>query len=198
MDRIPSALERALERVEKLGKASAEDLQRSRSKEEGQKLAAQFLNGEANLRSELGKYDEGPMPERSGLVEGIEEVLIRNLALPTTDAAKDRNRLAMDGLKLTKKDPGAVENVFSRMRQIFNHYTGQGEMQRKEAYENLKRDMQMRLSQVARQQGMPPIDMQHMENHPQFQMEWRKAKAQLETQYDLYMKEYREQLASLS
>ena len=133
----------------------------------------------------------------SGLVEGFEEVLIRNLALPTTDAAKDRNRLAMDGLKLTKKDPGAVENIFSKMRQIFNHYTGQGEMQRKEAYENLKRDMQMRLSQVARQQGMPPIDMQHMENHPQFQMEWRKAKAQLETQYDLYMKEYKEQLTSL-
>ena len=39
--------------------------------------------------------------------------------------------------------------------------------------------------------------MQHMENHPQFQMEWRKAKAQLESQYDLYMKEYREQLSSL-
>ena len=195
MDRIPSALERALERVEKLGKASAEDLQRSRFREEGQKLAAQYLNGEANLRTELGSYDDGV--ERSGLVEGIEEVLIRNLELPTTDAAKDRNRLAMDGLKLTKKDPGAVENIFSKMRQIFNHYTGQGEMQRKEAYENLKRDMQMRLSQMARQQGMPPIDMQHMENHPQFQMEWRKTKAQLESQYDLYMKEYREQLSSL-
>lgn len=195
MDRIPSALERALERVEKLGKASAEDLQRSKFKEEGQKLAAQYLNGEANLRTALAGYDKGV--ERSGLVEGIEEVLIRNLELPTTDAAKDRNRLAMDGLKLTKKDPGAVENIFSKMRQIFNHYTGQGEMQRKEAYENLKRDMQMRLSQMARQQGMPPIDMQHMENHPQFQMEWRKAKAQLESQYDLYMKEYREQLTSL-
>ena len=195
MDRIPSALERALERVEKLGRASAEDLQRSKFKEEGQKLAAQYLNGEASLRTELAGYDEGA--ERSGLVEGIEEVLIRNLELPTTDAAKDRNRLAMDGLKLTKKDPGAVENIFSKMRQIFNHYTGQGEMQRKEAYENLKRDMQMRLSQMARQQGMPPIDMQHMENHPQFQMEWRKAKAQLESQYDLYMKEYREQLTSL-
>lgn len=195
MDRIPSALERALERVEKLGKASAEDLQRSKLREEGQRLAAQYLNGEANLRGELSKHEDGP--ERSGLVEGIEEVLIRNLALPTTDAAKDRNRLAMDGLKLTKKDAGAVENVFSKMRQIFNHYTGQGEMQRKEAYENLKRDMQMRLSQVARQQGMPPIDMQHMENHPQFQMEWRKAKAQLEAQYDLYMKEYKENLTGL-
>lgn len=195
MDRIPSALERALERVEKLGKASAEDLQRFKFKEEGQKLAAQYLNGEANLRSELGNYDEGS--ERSGLVEGIEEVLVRNLALPSNDNVKDRNRLAMDGLKLTKKDPGAVENVFSRMRQIFNHYTGQGEMQRKEAYENLKRDMHMRLSQAARQQGMPPLDMQHMENHPQFQMEWRKAKAQLESQYDLHMKECKENLISL-
>ena len=141
MDRIPSALERALERVEKLGRASAEDLERSRLKEEGQKLAALYLNGEANLRSELNNYEDGP--ERAGLAEGIEEVLIRNLALPTTDLAKDRNRLAMDGLKLTKKDPGAVENIFSKMRQVFNHYTGQGEMQRKEALENLKRDMQM-------------------------------------------------------
>ena len=35
MDRIPSALERALERVEKLGRASAEDLERSRLVEEG-------------------------------------------------------------------------------------------------------------------------------------------------------------------
>ncbi len=196
MDRIPSALERALERVEKLGKASQEDLQRSRFVEEGQKLAAQYLNGEANLRAELNKYEDGP--ERAGLTEGLEEILIRNLALPTSESAKDRNRLAMDGLKLTKKDPGAVENVFSRMRQVFNHYTGQGEMQRKEAYENLKRDLQMRLSQTARQQGMPPIDLQHIESHPQFQMEWRKTRAQLESQYDLYMKEYKEQLSSLA
>ena len=107
MDRIPSALERALERVEKLGRASAEDLERTRLKEEGQKLAALYLNGEANLRSELNKYEDGP--ERAGMAEGIEEVLIRNLALPITDASKDRNRLAMDGLKMTKKDPGAVE-----------------------------------------------------------------------------------------
>ena len=196
MDRIPSALERALERVEKLGRASAEDLERSRLKEEGQKLAALYLNGEANLRSELNKYEDGP--ERAGMAEGIEEVLIRNLALPTTDASKERNRLAMDGLKLTKKDPGAVENIFSKMRQIFNHYTGQGEMQRKEAHDKLKRDMQMRLSQVARQQGMPPIDLQNIERHPQFQMEWRKARVQMEAQYDLYMKEYKEQLSTLA
>ena len=195
MDRMPSALERALERVEKLGKASPEDLKRSQFMEVGQMLAAQYLNGEMNLRTELNNYEDED--EKRWLIEGLQEILIRNLDLPTNDNVKRRNKLAMDGIKIAKKDPGAVENVFSKMRQIFNHYSGQGEMQRKEALENLKRDIQARLSQVARQQGMPPIDMQHVENHPQFQMEWRKVLGQLETQYQIYMKEYKEELAAL-
>jgi len=196
MDRIPSALERALERVEKLGKASPEDLKRSRVLEEGQKLAAQYLFGDLNLRSELKKFEE--TDERKWLTEGLDEILIRNIDLPTNDNVKQRNKLAMEGLKISKKDPGAVENIFSKMRQIFNHYTGQGEVQKKEAYENLKRDMQTRLSQMARQQGMPPIDLKHVENHPQFQMEWRKVQGQLEFQYHTYLKEYKEQLSALS
>ena len=196
MDRIPSALERALERVEKLGKASPEDLKRSNVIEEGQKLAAQYLFGDLNLRSELKKYEE--IEERKWLIEGLDGILIRNIDLPSNDNVKQRNKLAMEGLKISKKDPGAVENIFSKMRQIFNHYTGQGEVQKKEAYENLKRDMQTRLSQMARQQGMPSIDLRHVENHPQFQGEWRKVQGQLEFQYHTYLKEYKEQLSALS
>ncbi len=194
MDRIPTALERALERVEKLGKASPEELKQSKYAEEGQKLAARYLKGKLNLRTELNNYDD---EIKAWLIQGIQEILIRNIELPSDDASKQQNRLAMEGLKVIKKDPGAVENVFSKIRQIFNHYTGQGELQRKEAFENLKRETQVKLSQAMQQQGMPPVPIQHVEAHPQFQMEWHKVQAQLDSQYDLHMKEYKEQLTAI-
>lgn len=194
MDRIPTALERALERVEKLGKASPEELKQSKYAEEGQRLAARYLKGELNLRTELNDYDD---EIKGWLIQGIQEILIRNIALPSGDASKQQNRLAMEGLKVIKRDSGAVENVFSKMRQIFSHYTGQGELQRNEAFENLKRDIQVKLSQATQQQGMPPVPIQHVEAHPQFQMEWHKVQAQLDSQYDLHMKEYKEQLVDI-
>ena len=196
MDKIPTALERALERVEKLGKASPEELKQSKYAEEGQRLAARYLKGELNLRMELNKYDD---EIKGWLIQGIQEILIRNIELPSSEDSKQQNRLAMEGLKVIKRDPGAVENVFSKMRQIFNHYTGQGELQRKEAFENLKREVQIKLTQAMQQQGhgMPPVPIQHVEAHPQFQMEWHKVQAQLDSQYDLHMKEYKEQLTAI-
>jgi len=183
-----------MERVEKLGKASPEELKRARYIEEGHKLAAQYLKGDMNLRSEINKFEEGIRP---WLIEGIQEILIRNIDLPSNDNAKRQNKIAMDGIKVIKKDSGAVENVYSKIRQIFNHYTGQGEMQRKEAFENLKREVQMKLSQATRQQGVPPIDIRHIESHPQFQLEWRKVLGQLDSQYFLFLKEFKQELTAV-
>ncbi len=194
MDRIPSALERALERVEKLGKASPEELRRTRYLEEGQKLAAQYLKGKTSLLVELNKYDE---ETRRWVAEGAQEILIRNIALPTNDAATQGNKSAMEGIKLVKQDKARVENVFSKIRQIFNHYTGQGEMQRREARENLKREVQARLRQAMQQQAGMPMDVRDVDAHPQFQAEWRHVLGQLDSQYLVMLKEYKEELAAI-
>ena len=191
MDGIPSALERALERVEKLGKASPEELQRANHIEVGQKLAARFLKGETSLLVELNKYDE---EAREWVGKGAVEILSRNIALPSNDLAKRQNKAAMEGIKLIKQDKGMVENVFSKIRQIFSHYTEQGEIQRKETYENLKRETQARMRQAMQQQTGMPVDIQSVENHPQFQTEWRRTLRQMDEQYLLHLKEYQEEL----
>ncbi|MFQ5872645.1 MAG: hypothetical protein ACE5JL_02440 [Dehalococcoidia bacterium] len=194
MDEIPSALERALERVEKLGKASPEELQRTRYIEEGQKLAARYLKEELSLLVELNKYDE---QTRAWVSEGAQEILIRNIDLPSSDTAQRQNRSAMEGIKLVKQDKARIENVFSKIRQIFDHYTGQGEAQRREAYENLKREVEAKLRQAIQQQGGVPADMGPIETNPQFQIEWRRVQGQLDSQYLILLKEYKEELASM-
>ncbi len=194
MDEIPSALERALERVEKLGKASPEELQRIRYIEEGQKLAARYLKGELSLLVELKKYDE---QTRAWVSEGAQETLIRNIALPSDDIAQRQNRSAMEGIKLVKQDKARIENVFSKIRQIFDHYAGQGETQRREAHENLKREVEARLRQAMQQQDGVPADIGHSETNPQFQIEWRRVQGQLDSQYLVLLKEYKEELTSI-
>ena len=194
MDRIPSALERALERVERLGKASPEELRRAKHIEEGQKLAARYLKEELSLLVELNKHDE----ETKGWVaEGAQEILIRNIVLPSDDRLIRQNKSAMDGIKLTKQDKARVENVFSKMRQIFSHYSEQGELQRKEVYEHLKREVQTKLRQTVQQQTGMALDVGNVENHPQFQMEWRKALGQLDSQYLIHLREYKEELTAI-
>ena len=94
---------------------------------------------------------------RKYVVQGISAILIRNIDLPKNDAIKKNNRKAMDGIKLIKKDKTAVENVFSKIRYIFNHYAEQGEAQKKEAYEQVKEQFTMKLQQALQQQmGLTP------------------------------------------
>ena len=194
MDEIPSALDRALERVEKLGKASPEELRKTKYVEEGQKLAAQYLKGETSLLLELNKHDE---ETRGWLSEGAQEILIRNILLPSDDTAKREAKSAMEGLKLIKQDKARSENVFSKIRQLFNHYTSQGEMQKKEAYENLKIQLQANMRQAMQQQTGMSMDVPNVEQHPQFQVEWRRIQGQLDSQYLTHLKEYQEELAAI-
>lgn len=196
MDRIPSALDRALERVEKLGKASSEELQRANRMEEGQRLAAKYIKGEVSLLMELNKIEDEQIRQWVG--EGAQEVLIRNIDLPSSDNAKKLNKAAMEGIKLVKKDKARVENVFSKFRQVFEHYSGMGENQRREAYENLKADVGAKLRQAMQQQmGEMEVGLGNIETNPQFQMEWRRVQGQLDSQYLVLLKEYKKELATI-
>jgi predicted secreted hydrolase len=104
----------------------------------------------------------------------------------------------MDGFKLLKNDKASVENVYSRIRQIFNHYTEQGEQQRNQAYEQLKTQFATRMQQAAQQQFGTAVRMRNdFERHPQFQEEWRKALTQLDSPYLQNLAEYRSELQSI-
>jgi hypothetical protein len=195
MGGIKSAIEIAMEKTEKLDKATEEERLRWKYVPEGEKLAAQYLKEDCNLVGEMSKY-EGNIAKY--VREGASDILIRNISLPKNDAVKNNNRRAMDGLKNLKSDKVGVENVFSQIRHIFNHFVGQGEQQRKQAYESLKTKYEYNIRQAIQQEmgSMTGINID-VESHPQFQEEWLKTQAQLDAQYIKHLDEYKQELKSI-
>jgi hypothetical protein len=193
-DEMKSAYDRAMERIKSLEEPSKEEVLTWKYVPEGQKLAVRFLKEEFNLATEMGKFKD---EERRYVAKGAEEVLLRNIGLPVHDIAKKNNKRAMEAVKSIKKDKTAVENVFTKMRRVFDHYTGEGEQQRKQAYEMLKQDFQAKLQQAMRQQGMPANTKINIESQPQFQEEWHLTLSQMDAQYNQLLDEYKQEIASL-
>jgi len=195
MGDIKSALDVAMEKIEKLDKATDEERLKWKYVPEGEKLAVRYLKQGCNLVVEMGRYEENV---RKYIIEGAADILTRNINLPKDDLARKNNRKAMDGLKNLKSDKVGVENVFSKMRYIFSHYVEQGEQQRKQAYERLKTEVEARVREALQQQLVSfagaSIDV---ERQPQFQEEWRKIQIQLDTQYLKHLDEYKQELSTI-
>ncbi len=188
MGEIKSALEIAMEKVNQMDEATEEEKLQWKYVPEGEKLAGRYLKEKVNLIAELNNYEE---EVKKYIIYGAAGILARNISLPINDYVKQNNKKVMDGLKLIKTDKVAIENVFSKIRYIFNHYAEQGEQQKKQAYESLKADLGEKIQQALQQQMSPMMGARiDVEKHPQFQQEWRKIQQQIDSQYLSHLNEY--------
>jgi hypothetical protein len=195
MGEIKSAFEKAMEKVERIEKASEPELLRWKYVPEGQKLAVRYLRDECNLAVEVGKYED---KTKHFIVEGAEEILLRNINLPANDFARKNNKKAMEAIKALKRDKTGVENVYSKIRRIFTHYEQEGDQQRRHAYEMLKQDFQVKVQQAIQKQGGLPVGAKiNIESQPQFQQEWRMVLTQLDSQYQKLLEEYKQEIMSI-
>jgi hypothetical protein len=105
----------------------------------------------------------------------------------------------MEGLKTVKKDRVGLENIYSKIRHIFEHYQNMGEQQKKQAYLALKTEFEAQVRQALKQQlgavGGIKIDV---EKQPQFQAEWRRRLTQLNSEYLKLLDELRQELKAIS
>jgi hypothetical protein len=195
MGEIKSAFEKAMEKAANIGEASEEELMKWKYTPEGQRLAVEYLKEECNLTAELGKYKE---EEKRFVAQGAEEVLLRSVGLPKNEFVKKNNRRAMEAIKALKREKASVENVYSKMRRIFSHYEQEGEQQRRQTYEMLKQDFQLKIQQAIQQQtGVPAGVKIDVERQPQFQEEWRRILAQLDSQYQKLLEEYKQEILDI-
>jgi len=196
MGDIKSAREIAMEKINRIGEPTEEERLEWKYIPEGEKLAARYLKQEAQLQPELAKYDKKSAPY---VIRGVTSVLIKNIILPGNEIAQKTNKLAMDGIKVVKTDKSRTEAILNQMRQIFAHYSGQGEQQRKQAYASLKQDFQAKVEEALRHQmGAQAAGMRiDIEKQPQFLEEWRKIKVQLDSQYIQILEELKQQLTDL-
>ncbi len=196
MDEIKSAAEIAVEKMEKLGRATDEERLEWKYVPEGKKLAGKHIKQGINLVAELSQYEDNI---KRYIIQGVAEVLISNINLPDNDSAK-RNRRAMEGLKVVKSDKVGVENVYSKIRRIFDHYVGEGAQQREQAYQSLKAEFEAKMKQALQQQQLGTFAGMKLdvERQPQFQEEWRGAQVQLDSQYLKLLDEYKQELSAIS
>jgi hypothetical protein len=195
MGDIKSAIEIAMEKAEKIGKATDEERLKWEYVPEGERLAARYLKQDCNLVAELSQHEA---KIKKYVIQGVADILIRNINLPKNNLVKKTNKKAMDGLKIVKGDKASVENVYSKIRRIFEHYVGQGEQQKKQAYESLKTEFEARIKQAVQQQLGSFMGIRiDVERQPQFQEEWHKLLIQLDSQYVMLLDEYKQELSAI-
>ena len=195
MGDIKTAAEIAREKLEKIGEPTEQERLKWKFGPEGEKMAALYLKEDANLVSELKKYDDRARPF---VVASISDILLRNIGLPRTETARRANKKAMDGLRAVKNDKVAVENVFSRMRHVLDHYTQEGAKQKKQAYDSLKAEFDEKIQQAVRQKtGVSARVNIDVEKQPQFIEEWQRLQSQMEAQYLNLLDDYKRELAAI-
>lgn len=191
-DEIKSALEKALERAERLGKASPEELERMEYVPRGNALAARFLRQDVtDLKAEIARQEASI---QSYVRQGTLETLVRNLTLPRTLPDREGNSKASEGLRaLLGERPGAVQ-VLEQVQHILAYY--EGALQ--QAYPQFKQEFEAHLNSageetLARLQAQMGgrIDVERL---PQFQDEWRRYRSGLDAQYEKALEEQRQQL----
>lgn len=193
---IKSAREIAMEKVEKLGSVTDEERLKWKYFPEGEKLAAKYFKDDCNLLVELNKYEQNA---RVHVVDGARDILTRNLELPKNESSQRNNKEAMDGLRVLIQDKVSAENVFSKLRRVFEHYLSQGMQQKQQAYQQLKTEFTAKVQQAMQKQyGTAAGFKIDVEKQPQFQEEWHRLQAQLDSQYLKLLDEYKQELQKLS
>jgi hypothetical protein len=186
---IKSALELALEKAERYGKASPEEMAAAQYQEQGRLLAVKFLKDEGDLEAELNSL----APEAQAQARlAVKEVFLRNIGLPRNGDLDERLGKALAGLSLAannKKEMARLRMELEQLVQQFLQY-------RNNALQQLKARFSQGLGQM--QRAMEAKTGQRMqleaEHLPQFQEEWRRFYGQLMDQFEPLLEDLKERM----
>lgn len=192
MAEIKSALELALEKAERFGKASKEELAKERYQEQGRHLAVNYLKGEGDLEEELKNL---PPEALEPVRQAVKEVLLRNITLPRDETVDERQRRALEGLLVAASNKKGMGLLKKEVEQIWQQFL----QARNSAYQQLKASFSHQLTSYARaleaQLGARVrLEVEHL---PQFQEEWRKFETQLVNQFEPILADRKERMAAL-
>lgn len=179
MAEIKSAIELALEKAERYGKASKEELAASKYQEQGRQLAVQYLKGEGDLEAGV----QGLSPEAQPAARAAaKEVFLRNIGLPRNGDPESRLERALAGMLLVAGDRKAMARHQEELGQLLQQFL----QFRTKALQQLKARFTAALPQMER--AMEAKTGQKMrleaEHLPQFQEEWRRFLGQLQDQFE--------------
>ncbi len=183
-EEIKSTLELALEKAEKIGKASKEELEEFKIKEEARKFAAKFLRDEKlPLKEELVLFlqDKSERLKKVALRE-ILEIFLKNITLPRYDYQVEEGKKVIRRLKELFWQIPQIDEVCFQMEKILEEYYSQ----LKRVYEELKNRFAENVAglEKALSQKLGEEVKINVEEHPEFQKEWMKIKEELDKHFE--------------
>ncbi|MDV2989291.1 MAG: DUF6657 family protein [Dehalogenimonas sp.] len=196
MDFMRSAKDIALDKVKEIEEITPEDRLRWKYVPLGEKLAHKYLAEDLDLEEELAAYQ----PEEAAFVKlGLTPVLLAALDVPRDEAAAEKSHKIMGALMLIKNDQETVAGLLGQLQQIFEHYTGPGEQQKQQAFQQFKTRFEQRIRQTMReQQGVDYPGQINVEQYPQFKEEWRRNLTQFDRQYLNSIDQLKKELAAVA
>jgi vacuolar-type H+-ATPase subunit E/Vma4 len=196
MGEMKSAWQIAMEKADKLGKASPDELNRVKYEPEGNRIASLFLQDDKlDLAAEISKH-----PERDAVKfinKGIEEILLRNISLPHNEEDQRRSTRAMAGLAVIKENKKQLEAIFKLISNLVNQY----QMALQQTYTEFKKKAETTVQQAQRggmrpqQRGQMPLEQQLQ---LQLQEEWRQIHSELDAQYDKALDEHKQKIREIT
>lgn len=192
MAEIKSALEIALEKAERYGRATKEELLQEQYQEKGRQMAVQFLKEEGDLEAELANL---PEEARDAAKQAIKEVLVRNITLPRDEKVDPRAARALEGMLLVASNRKGMTRLKEEVEQFWQQFL----MARNSALQQLKASFSQQVRNVTQaleaQYGQRmKVEVEHL---PQFQEEWRKFETNLIQQFEPILEDRKTRMLTL-
>lgn len=194
MGEMKSAWQIAMEKADKLGKVSQDELNSIKYVPEGNRIASHFLQDEnGDLLSELAKFPAGDTARF--IKKGIDEILVRNIALPRNDEDTRKTNRAMAGLRLIKENKKQLESIFGLINTLVNQY----QVALQQTYAEFKKKAEVTIQQASRNPQPQRGNQMPLEQRLQLQLqeEWREVHSELDAQYDKALDEHRRKILEL-
>ena len=192
MAEIKSAFEIAMERADKIGRFSKEELAEQEWTEKGRKMAADFLSGRVeDLKASLSNVP-GEMVKT--VIKSVTDTLLRNVVLPRDPDQWDGIRRALKGLGALKG--GGAMQVIQGIEELLKQY----EQTRKQYREQFKAQMEQALNSAGHQgggMGMGGAGGYDMNTAASMQKEWERISAEINEQFEQQLEPAKEYLRQI-
>lgn len=186
--KIKTALEKAMERAASFREVSREEIDRMENMPRGRTIAASFMNNKNfDLKDALAQVPAGT---QGYVLEGIQEVLLMNIALSADESADETNRRAMEGILLIKRDKALLTQLLGELDQLLKYY----QQALEQTKERFKQELEMR-GKMNRRQGARGREQERM---MEFREEWAAVVRQMNDRFEAGLAEIKERIRMIS
>ncbi|MCU4138250.1 MAG: hypothetical protein MW689_000039 [Thermodesulfobacteria bacterium] len=182
-EEIKSALEIALEKAERIGKASKEELELYQLKEEAQRLSAKFLRNElSDFEDKFNEFLQNKTSQQKRIIyQSIIDVFLKNIVLPKSEYQLEDGKKALEGLKIIFKRVPELSKVYQQIEKLLKEYYTHRETLYDELLKRFNTGVEALEHALSDQLGTE-VKI-NVEEHPQFKEEWNKIKEKLDEEY---------------